>query len=55
MAYFKILRRNLEPPVREALAHARVVLVNGPRQAGKTTLVLRHYPLAVWLDAMCYM
>jgi hypothetical protein len=41
MADYPILRRNLEPALREALAHARVVLVNGPRQAGKTTLV-RH-------------
>lgn len=41
MADFRIVRRNLEPALAEALAHARVVLVNGPRQAGKTTLV-RH-------------
>ena len=45
MADSHIVLRNLEPPLREALAHARVVLVNGPRQAGKTTLV-RHLPEA---------
>ena len=39
MADFRIVRRHLESPLLEALAHARVVLVNGPRQAGKTTLV----------------
>ncbi|MCQ3806439.1 MAG: ATP-binding protein [Acidimicrobiaceae bacterium] len=31
--------RHLEKPVREALSHFRVVVVTGPRQAGKTTLV----------------
>ncbi len=36
-----ILGRHLEDAVLEALAHARIVLVSGPRQAGKTTLV-RH-------------
>jgi len=39
MADYPTVRRNLEAPLRDALAHARVVLVNGPRQAGKTTLV----------------
>lgn len=39
MADFHTLRRHLEDSVLDALAHARVVLVNGPRQAGKTTLV----------------
>jgi predicted AAA+ superfamily ATPase len=32
-------RRNVEERVGEAIAHSRVVLINGPRQAGKTTLV----------------
>ena len=34
-----MFRRNIEERVREAIGHARVVLINGPRQAGKTTLV----------------
>ena len=38
MADYKILGRHLMQPVLDALAHARVVVVNGPRQAGKTTL-----------------
>ena len=33
--------RLLEPRVIEAMADTPVVLVAGPRQAGKTTLVLR--------------
>jgi predicted AAA+ superfamily ATPase len=41
MADFPTLSRHLEESVLDALAHSRVVLVNGPRQAGKTTLV-RH-------------
>ena len=41
MADYQPLRRHLEAAVLDALAHARVVLVNGPRQAGKTTLVRR--------------
>ena len=32
-------RRNVEERVGEAIAHSRVVLINGPRQAGKTTMV----------------
>jgi hypothetical protein len=32
-------RRNVEERVREAAGHSRVVLINGPRQSGKTTLV----------------
>jgi predicted AAA+ superfamily ATPase len=36
-----MLDRHLRERVVDALGHARVVLVNGPRQAGKTTLV-RH-------------
>jgi len=35
------LPRRLEPVVREALASFRVVVITGPRQAGKTTLVRR--------------
>ena len=35
------LPRRLEPIAREALAAFRVVVVTGPRQAGKTTLVRR--------------
>ena len=35
------LPRRLEPVVREALSSFRVVVVTGPRQAGKTTLVRR--------------
>ena len=31
--------RHLEKPVREALSYFRIVVVTGPRQAGKTTLV----------------
>lgn len=34
-----MFRRNIEESVQEAISHSRVVLVNGPRQAGKTTLV----------------
>jgi len=34
-----MLRRNIDERVREAVSHSRVVLINGPRQAGKTTLV----------------
>ena len=33
--------RHLEPITREALANFRVVVITGPRQAGKTTLVRR--------------
>ena len=36
-----ILSRRLEPITRRALGDFRVVVVTGPRQAGKTTLV-RH-------------
>ena len=32
-------RRNVEERIGEAISHSRVVLINGPRQAGKTTLV----------------
>jgi predicted AAA+ superfamily ATPase len=39
MADYPTIHRHLHQPLIEALAHARVVLVNGPRQAGKTTLV----------------
>jgi uncharacterized protein len=39
MADFPTVRRHLYEEVLDALGHARVVLVNGPRQAGKTTLV----------------
>ena len=39
MADFPTVRRHLYEGVLDALGHARVVLVNGPRQAGKTTLV----------------
>ncbi len=31
--------RNIEERIKEAISHSRVVLINGPRQAGKTTLV----------------
>jgi predicted AAA+ superfamily ATPase len=41
MADYPLVRRHLHEGIADALAHARVVLVNGPRQAGKTTLV-RH-------------
>ena len=41
MAEFLTLERHLHERVLDGLEHARVVLVNGPRQAGKTTLV-RH-------------
>jgi len=34
-----MFQRNIEERVREAIEHSRVVLINGPRQAGKTTLV----------------
>ncbi len=34
-----MLRRNIEDVLVEAVNHSRVVLVNGPRQVGKTTLV----------------
>lgn len=34
-----MFQRNIEERVREAIEHARVVLISGPRQAGKTTLV----------------
>ncbi|HKX31111.1 MAG TPA: ATP-binding protein [Blastocatellia bacterium] len=34
-----MFRRNIEESVQEAISHSRVVLINGPRQAGKTTLV----------------
>jgi uncharacterized protein len=34
-----MFRRNLEEVVQEAAGNSRVVLINGPRQAGKTTLV----------------
>lgn len=34
-----MIRRNMEDIVIEAVEHSRVVLVNGPRQSGKTTLV----------------
>lgn len=37
----KLVARYLEPRVREALADIPVVLIHGPRQAGKTTLVRR--------------
>ena len=36
-----VLPRRLEPVTRQALADFRVVVVTGPRQAGKTTLVRR--------------
>ena len=36
-----VLPRRLEPITRQALDHFRVVVVTGPRQAGKTTLVRR--------------
>jgi predicted AAA+ superfamily ATPase len=51
MADSPIVGRHLEPAVREALIHSRVVLVNGPRQAGKTTLVrhLRETPARGYL------
>ncbi|MGH6689578.1 MAG: ATP-binding protein [Gammaproteobacteria bacterium] len=39
MADFPTVPRHLRDSVIQALGHARVVLVNGPRQAGKTTLV----------------
>jgi len=41
MADYHTVSRHIEQPLVEALGHSRVVLVNGPRQAGKTTLV-RH-------------
>ncbi len=34
-----MFRRNIEERVEEAISHSRVVLINGPRQVGKTTLV----------------
>jgi uncharacterized protein len=34
-----MFRRNIEEVLIEAVNHSRVVLINGPRQAGKTTLV----------------
>jgi len=34
-----MFRRNIEETVKEAISHSKVVLINGPRQAGKTTLV----------------
>lgn len=34
-----MLRRNIEENVLEAVGQSRVVLINGPRQVGKTTLV----------------
>lgn len=34
-------RRNIEPRIAESLLDTPVVLVAGPRQAGKTTLVHR--------------
>jgi len=34
-----MFRRNIEERVLEAVGQSRVVLINGPRQAGKTTLV----------------
>lgn len=38
MAPLPLIARYLEPRIREALADTPVVLLNGPRQAGKTTL-----------------
>jgi len=34
-------RRNIEPYIRDALADTPVVLLNGARQTGKTTLALK--------------
>ena len=34
-------RRNIEPHIRDALADTPVVLLNGARQTGKTTLALK--------------
>jgi predicted AAA+ superfamily ATPase len=34
-----MIRRNIEPLIKEALSDAPVILINGARQTGKTTLV----------------
>ena len=35
----RVLKRRSEQPIREALEDTRVVLVNGARQSGKSTLL----------------
>lgn len=46
-----LIERHLRPLVEEQLADFRVVLINGPRQAGKTTLLRQ---LHANLGGTCY-
>ncbi|MPY86076.1 MAG: AAA family ATPase, partial [Actinophytocola sp.] len=48
-----LIERHMLTQLREVAEYARIVLVNGPRQAGKTTLLEQlHIELGGWLRSM---
>lgn len=55
MGYMRYVHRKLEKPLKEALAQFPVVLITGPRQAGKSTLLqhcLKTYPYVTLDDLL---